>query len=142
MNEPLHRTCAYATRRAVVTATGATALLMITGCQARAGTSEDPVLPAGPQPIARASDVPVGGGFITERGVVVTQPAAGDYRAFSSTCTHQGCTVGRVESGFIICECHGSMFRIEDGTVGGGPARRNLPVVQIVREGDTIFRMS
>ncbi len=69
-----------------------------------------------------AAEIPVGGGRIyTDRGVVVTQPAAGEYRAFDIVCPHQGCFVGEVSDGRITCPCHGSQFAITDGSVLRGP---------------------
>ncbi len=48
--------------------------------------------------IAQASDIPEGGGTIfADEDVVVTQPEAGDFKAFSATCTHQKCTLTSVE---------------------------------------------
>jgi nitrite reductase/ring-hydroxylating ferredoxin subunit len=71
--------------------------------------------------IAKA-DIPVGGGKVFEAlKVVVTQPTAGDYKAFSATCTHQGCTLANVASGTINCGCHGSQFSITDGSNVAGP---------------------
>jgi nitrite reductase/ring-hydroxylating ferredoxin subunit len=74
-----------------------------------------------------AAKVPVGGGTILpDQQVVVTQPSKGEFKAFTAVCTHQGCTVNKVEGGHIICPCHGSEFSIADGknTTGpnGGPA--------------------
>lgn len=60
------------------------------------------------------SDVPVGGGII-EDDTVITQPTKGDFKAFSATCTHQGCLVTSVADGFIVCPCHGSHFAIDTG---------------------------
>ena len=63
--------------------------------------------------LGQASDIPVGGGAIyTAAKVVVTQPASGQYKAFSAVCTHVGCLVNKVTSGTIDCPCHGSEFRI------------------------------
>jgi Rieske Fe-S protein len=71
--------------------------------------------------------VPVGGGKIYETfEVVVTQLTAGDYRGFTSICTHTGCDVTVVADGTIDCPCHGSRFHL-DGTVANGPAPRPLP---------------
>ncbi len=73
--------------------------------------------------LGKKSHIPVGGGkiFATEK-VVVTQPAAGDFKAFTAVCTHQGCTVSTISNGIIKCPCHGSEFSIKDGSVKGGPA--------------------
>ncbi len=92
-----------------------------------------------PAPLASTADVPVGGGLILEdEGVVVTQPAEGDFKAFSAICTHQGCPVTSVEDGTITCPCHGSRFSIEDGSVQAGPAPAPLPAVDITVEGGQV----
>ncbi|WP_435059586.1 Rieske (2Fe-2S) protein [Streptomyces sp. bgisy060] len=95
--------------------------------------------PSGATPLARTSQIPVGGGTVfPEEKVVVTQPAEGEFKAFSAICTHQGCTVNKVADGTIDCPCHGSKYRIADGSVAAGPAPRPLPAEQIVVSGDTI----
>ncbi|MFH9467058.1 Rieske (2Fe-2S) protein [Streptomyces clavifer] len=89
--------------------------------------------------LTRTSDVPVGGGTILkDRKVVVTQPEAGDFRAFSAVCTHAGCVVASVSDGTINCACHGSRFSVTDAAVEAGPAPRPLPVERITVEGDSI----
>lgn len=71
--------------------------------------------------------VPVGGGFIDfDQGVVVTQPEAGEFRAFDANCTHEHCLITWVEDGLINCPCHGSQFRVADGSVARGPATQSL----------------
>jgi Rieske Fe-S protein len=80
--------------------------------------------------LGAASDIPVGGGAIyTAANVVVTQPASGQYKAFSAVCTHVGCIVNKVTDGTIECPCHGSEFKITNGAVVTGPAP--LPAKQI-----------
>ena len=82
--------------------------------------------------LGAASDIPVGGGAIyTAAKVVVTQPASGQYKAFSAVCTHVGCLVNKVTSGTIGCPCHGSEFKITNGAVVAGPAPSPLPARQI-----------
>jgi Rieske Fe-S protein len=94
---------------------------------------------AGGAALAKTSDIPQGGGKIfKDKGVVVTQPAAGTFKAFSATCTHQGCTVGSVANGVIVCPCHNSHFSAEDGSVKQGPATRPLPAAKITVAGDEI----
>ena len=78
--------------------------------------------------LGAASDIPVGGGAIyTAAKVVVTQPASGQYKAFSAVCTHVGCVVNKVTNGTIDCPCHGSEFKITNGAVVTGPAPSPLP---------------
>lgn len=90
---------------------------------------------------ARTSDIPEGGGAVfAAQSVVVTQPSPGDFKGFSSTCTHQGCTVGSVADGSISCPCHGSKFSIEDGSVQQGPATSPLPEVKLDVKGSSISK--
>jgi Rieske Fe-S protein len=78
--------------------------------------------------LSPVADVPVGGGVVlADRDVVVTQPVSGTFKAFSATCTHQGCAVSEVANGTINCPCHGSRFAVADGTVTAGPATTPLP---------------
>jgi Rieske Fe-S protein len=90
--------------------------------------------------LAKTSDIPVGGGKIFDaQKVVVTQPAAGQFKAFSAICTHMGCTVGSISGGLIKCPCHGSEYSIQDGSVKGGPAPKALPAKQVTVTGDQII---
>ena len=83
--------------------------------------------------ITATSAIPVGGGVIfAQHSVVITQPAAGTFVAFSSVCPHRQCAVRAVAAGTINCFCHGSRFRITDGSVAGGPAQEPLARVDIV----------
>jgi len=86
------------------------------------------------------SDIPVGGGKIFDTQlVVVTQPTAGEFKAFSAVCTQMGCTVNQIANGRIDCPCHGSEYSITDGAVLAGPAPRPLPAKTIKVTGDSIF---
>ncbi len=82
--------------------------------------------------LGAASEIPVGGGKIYKTAkVVVTQPARGQYKAFSAVCTHVGCIMSEVANGTIDCPCHGSEFKITTGAVVTGPAPAPLPKKQI-----------
>ncbi|GAA2233356.1 MULTISPECIES: Rieske (2Fe-2S) protein [Kitasatospora] len=95
--------------------------------------------PAGPVDVGPASGVPVGGGTVyREKKIVVTQPTAGQYKAFSAVCTHAGCVVDKVADGQIQCPCHGSRFAIADGAVQDGPAPRPLPEYKVAVQGGNL----
>jgi Rieske Fe-S protein len=90
--------------------------------------------------LATTSEIPVGGGKIfTAQKVVVTQPASGDFKAFSAVCTHMGCIVSRISDGTIDCPCHGSQYSIKDGAVVAGPAPSPLPAESIKVSGTSII---
>jgi Rieske Fe-S protein len=95
-----------------------------------AATSAEPSASAAKAPdgpSVATSKVPVGGGVILENAdYVVTQPSKGEYKAFSKICTHQGCPVASVGDGVIHCNCHGSEYSIEDGSVTNPPATKGL----------------
>jgi nitrite reductase/ring-hydroxylating ferredoxin subunit len=66
--------------------------------------------------LAATADIPEGGGKVfADQKIVVTQPTAGEFKAFSAVCTHQGCAVKDVSDGVINCPCHNSKFSITDG---------------------------
>lgn len=110
---------------------GTAAAIAVTGTIART-----PVAAAQSRVIATTADVPVGGGKIIDE-IVVTQPRPGEFHAFFSTCTHQGCRVGSVRNGTINCHCHGSKFTLE-GRVAQGPAFIPLICRTVHIEGDKV----
>src|ERR671916_355241 len=144
------------TRRAVVAGTGVLAVSAALAACSSYGSSAQPApqaplepgpplapdaLPEGPagESLASTADIPVGGGEVfADQNVVVTQPQAGTFKAFSAVCTHQGCTVSKVAAGTIDCPCHGSKFAIADGSVVDGPASSPLEERQVTVSGDTI----
>lgn len=85
--------------------------------------------------IGPASGVPVGGAAsFTEQGLpaYVVQPKAAEYLGFSAICTHEGCTVGYVQSvQQFQCPCHGSIYSALTGDVISGPAPRPLPKIAV-----------
>ncbi len=90
-------------------------------------------------PLTSTADIPEGGGKVfADQRVVVVQPSAGEFKAYSATCTHQGCAVKSVSDGLINCPCHNSNFSVTDGSVSSGPATKPLPEVRITVDGDSI----
>jgi nitrite reductase/ring-hydroxylating ferredoxin subunit len=129
-------------------ATGAVAVPLLAGCggsaggaggQSGNGSAGDSGGSGSGGATVAASAVPVGGGTILKDAeVVVTQPAKGQFKAFSAICTHQGCLVGTVQDGQIICPCHGSRFSITTGKPLSGPAPTPLPPKQVSVQGGDV----
>lgn len=120
------------TRRAVVLGAGGAGLAVALAACGGSGDAGDEAAPKPTGPIAQTADIPEGGGKVfRDQKIVITQPAAGEFKAFSAVCTHRNCLVGAVEDGVIICHCHGSTFDIRDGSVKNGPATAPLPEEKI-----------
>jgi Rieske Fe-S protein len=93
---------------------------------------------AGAGGTVKTADIPVGGGKIfADLSAVVTQPTAGEFKAFSSICTHQNCPVTEVTD-TINCNCHGSKFSITDGSVVNPPATQALAAKQVSVAGEDL----
>ncbi|MBT2388219.1 Rieske (2Fe-2S) protein [Streptomyces sp. ISL-1] len=135
------------TRRTVVAAVGGAGLTVaLTACAGSDDGGQKVAEPPadgtggagdGGKVLAKTADIPEGGGKVIG-DVVVTQPKAGEFKAFSSKCTHQGCAVKDVADGVINCPCHGSLFSAADGSVKKGPATSPLPPASITVDGDSI----
>jgi Rieske Fe-S protein len=103
------------------------------------GSSADSGGSGGSNGTYQATDVPVGGGKVYDADkVVITQPSAGEYKAFSAVCTHQGFLVGNVQGGTINCFHHGSKYNDATGAVEAGPAPAPLPTKTVTVNGSTI----
>jgi Rieske Fe-S protein len=90
-------------------------------------------------PIAKTTDVPVGGAKLyPAEKVMVSQPTEGDFRAFSTVCTHQGCPITKLVGDEIDCTCHGSRFSTKDGSVLAGPADKPLHQLKVTTQGEDI----
>jgi Rieske Fe-S protein len=114
---------------------GALGVGSLAGC---GDTGGPPGVYGDPGPVTvPTSDVPVGGALVVGT-VVVSQPVAGSFRAFSNICTHQTCVISRLNGDVLECACHGSRFSATDGAVLRGPANRPLDERDVTVEGDTI----
>ncbi|CCK31631.1 hypothetical protein BN159_7252 [Streptomyces davaonensis JCM 4913] len=140
-SEPLHPV-ATPSRRTIVASVGAVGLtfaLNACGSEDEKSSGSSGAAGAAATVVAKTSDIPEGGGkILNDHKIVVTQPTAGTFKAFSYECTHQGCPVTGVADGAITCPCHNSRFSIEDGSVQKGPATQPLPAREVTVDGESI----
>jgi Rieske Fe-S protein len=129
-----------ATRRGVLAGAGLTGLAgAVSACGLLGGGNGDNAGYGAAGALGATSEIPVGGGKVFASAmVVVTQPAAGQFKGFSAICTHRQCTVDQVADGTIDCPCHGSQFSVKDGSVISGPASSPLPAAAIKVSGTSI----
>lgn len=124
-------------RRAVVCGAAAVGAAALAGCGVGQPRRAEPAAELKGKEIAKVADVPVGGGKVLGRyKVVVTQPTEGTFKVFDARCTHSGCPVDRIRQGAMYCPCHGSEFKITDGSVARGPASRGLLEYPVQVKGD------
>lgn len=82
-------------------------------------------------------DVPVGGAVFAG-DIIIAQPTAGQFAAYSRTCPHQGNTIDKIDGGTVTCTAHGSTFDIADGSVVSGVARDPLTRGSATAEDGTV----
>jgi nitrite reductase/ring-hydroxylating ferredoxin subunit/uncharacterized membrane protein len=70
--------------------------------------------------------------FVDGMGIFVYRDG-GQLYALSDRCSHRGCSLhtGRVRDGTIVCPCHQSAFRLQDGSVARGPATSPQPAFDV-----------
>nr|WP_202422096.1 Rieske (2Fe-2S) protein [Nocardiopsis alba] len=118
------------------TAGAAAAVTAVSAC----GEPPDPQEIRRGHVIGQVDEVPEGGGAVfSQSKLVVTQPEKGEYKAFSASCTHGGCTVQEVEDEVIRCLCHGSEFDITSGEPVTGPAQEPLEPFTVTIDGEDII---
>ena len=89
--------------------------------------------------IGKTSEVPEGGAKIFKaEKVMVSQPSKGEFKAFSTVCTHQGCPITKIDGDEIECNCHGSRFAVADGSVANGPANKPLKELKVTVKGQDL----
>ncbi len=119
---------------ALAGAAGAGAALTACSTETNSG-GNTPATPTAPVELGAAAEVPVGGAKLyRERKLIVSCPAAGEYKAFSAQCTHAGCVLDKIVEGEGNCPCHGSRFDVATGKVLKGPATDPLPAVPVKAE--------
>ena len=68
-------------------------------------------------------DIPMGISYFEKYYLIRTENSL---RAFSTTCTHAGCRIGKGNGNSLQCNCHGSRFEAETGKPLKGPAIKPL----------------
>lgn len=99
---------------------------------------------SGPPPsttIVKLADIPVGGSVAARapsgQKLLLSRPTATTVAAFSSTCTHQQCTV-EPDGAKLSCPCHGSSYDAFTGKVLGGPAPAPLHTFAVKISGEDV----
>jgi len=70
-----------------------------------------------------SNDIPLGISYFDKYYLIRTENLI---RAFSTTCTHAGCRIGKGNENSLQCSCHGSRFEAESGKPLKGPAIKPL----------------
>lgn len=92
--------------------------------------------------VGKADQIEKDSGTIVRFGtkpVILIRTAAGEFHAFSATCTHLDCTVQyKKEQGVIWCACHNGKYDLTGRNIAGPPPRP-LDEYRVVIQGDEIF---
>jgi len=116
--------------------------LSLAGCADGALAAEEGVTVNGNQitvDLTVADGLARAGGFllISQANTMAVNVDGTTIRAFTSVCTHQGCTINRFSNNLFRCPCHGSQYSTTGGVVTG-PATRPLQEYQVERNGDLV----
>lgn len=91
---------------------------------------EPSTVPVSEVPVGTATQIKVG-----EDNVIIAQPTAGEFVAYSARCTHQGGIVQVVQDLHLRCPLHGAEYDATDGSNTLAPAPRPLDVLPISESG-------
>jgi Rieske Fe-S protein len=96
---------------------------------------------AGSAVIMKLADIPVGGSVSARapsgKKIVLARPTETTVVAFSSKCTHQGCTVAP-DGKRYACPCHGSVYDAFTGKNLSGPAPAPLSAFAVKISGTDV----
>ncbi|RSK28351.1 (2Fe-2S)-binding protein [Bacillus sp. HMF5848] len=71
---------------------------------------------------------------------ILVHTKAGELKAYNNKCTHLQCPVFyEKEEETLLCPCHKGYFSLETGHPVAGPPQRELPLIELEVEGDTIY---
>lgn len=86
---------------------------------------------------ASAKDVPVGGATIVGK-YIISQPKAGEYKAWSTKCPHAGTAIDTINGSTAKCPAHNSTFNVNTGQRISGPATSGLTEAKASLNNDKI----
>jgi nitrite reductase/ring-hydroxylating ferredoxin subunit len=87
--------------------------------------------------IAKAADVPKGGGMLAGT-VLVVKLADGTVKAYDAHCPHKGVLVKPPASDKVECPAHHSFFKPEDGARISGPTTTGLLAIPVKVDGGNV----
>ena len=81
---------------------------------------------------AKVGEIPLNSAKIVRMGpkpVIVVHTPEGEFKAFSATCTHLGCTIEYRgdRGGYFHCNCHGGEYDLTGRNISGPPPKPLTP---------------
>lgn len=126
-------------RRTLLRVAALAGVSVLPGVLSACAPAPTPTLQSGRLPSA---DVPSGTVVVVAAGshrILVAQPSAGQFAAYSATCPHQGALVRGSDTLVVRCPAHGSEFDTADGGVPlHGPATTPLQPIEVSVDGDEL----
>ncbi|MFF2806880.1 Rieske (2Fe-2S) protein [Streptomyces sp. NPDC058000] len=133
---------AFPDRRTVLRGTALAGIACFGAAACAAGEQGSGARPSSDAPVelGPAAEVPVGGAKLyAAQRLLVSQPTKGEFKCFSSVCTHMGGTLNKIEKGQAVCPLHGSHFEVATGKVAQGPASSPLEEVPVKVKGGKLM---
>jgi nitrite reductase/ring-hydroxylating ferredoxin subunit len=100
-------------------------------------------VPAGFVPVAKTADIPPDGMkcVAVERARVLLANVDGRFYAISDICGHRNAPLsrGRLAGHIVECPLHFAQFDVRTGKLVDGPIAADVPVYEVLVEGDTVF---
>ena len=91
--------------------------------------------------VGKVAEIGKDSGMIVRFGskpVILIRTAAGEFHAFSATCTHLDCTVQyKKDLGVIWCACHNGKYDLTGRNISGPPPRP-LEEYRVIVQGDEV----
>jgi nitrite reductase/ring-hydroxylating ferredoxin subunit len=90
----------------------------------------------------KATDVPLKSAkaySLKGQYIIVTQPKAGVFKAFSGICTHQGAQISNLQGSNLVCAVHGASYDTTTGAVTGGPAPSGLKKYTVTNKAGVLY---